>query len=114
MRCNDIHFSFCRYSLTQDFMHNATTYGKIIISETFVPDRAKTILPLPSQPDGNIQYYTHKGIVYKAYGHSQSAMSMASNEMKAWRSILRSGVPGLHVPFMIQIDFQGFRLIAQS
>ncbi len=35
------------FSLTQDLIHNALTYGKIIISETFIPNRSKVIYSLP-------------------------------------------------------------------
>jgi hypothetical protein len=34
-------------TVAQDFLFSAKTYGKIIISERFLPDDKKTIKPLP-------------------------------------------------------------------
>jgi len=36
-------------SISHDFLHNCLTYGKIIISEAFVPNKNKTLQPLPIQ-----------------------------------------------------------------
>lgn len=111
------------FGLTQDFLHNAITYGKIIISETFIPTRSKTIPPIPANNSGEECYevYIHKGILYKLYldtqknfGSTHHAMKVASNEMKGWRSLYKCNITGLYFPFSIQIDFQGFRLLAQS
>lgn len=111
------------FGLTQDFLHNAVTYGKIIISETFIPTRSKTIPPVSSNNSGDECYevYIHKGILYKLYldtqknfGSTHHAMKVASNEMKGLRSLLKCSIAGLYFPFSIQIDFQGFRLLAQS
>lgn len=111
------------FGLTQDFLHNAVTYGKIIISETFIPTRSKTIPPISNNNSGDECYevYIHKGILYKLYldaqknfGSTHHAMKVASNEMKGLRSLFKCGIAGLYFPFSIQIDFQGFRLLAQS
>jgi hypothetical protein len=40
-------------SISQDFIHNSLTYGKIIISETFIPNKNKTLQPLPNQVKEN-------------------------------------------------------------
>jgi len=50
----------------------------------------------------------------KPYANLHQAMALASNEMRVWRSILQCQVPGLSLPFMVQIDSQGFRLLAIS
>jgi hypothetical protein len=53
-------------TVSQDFLFSAKTYGKIIISERFLPDDKKTIKPQPEVGGkiGGIKY-VHAGIFYK-------------------------------------------------
>ncbi|KAL6074899.1 Rab GTPase domain containing protein [Balamuthia mandrillaris] len=121
-------------ALAQDFIHNATTYGKIIISETFVNSKHKTIKPLSCGGEDSsleaaklqsanlgFERYRHKGILYtlfmdsqKTYGSNQNAMKMGSHEILGCKSFVNCKVPALHFPFLVQIDFQGFRIVAHS
>lgn len=117
--------------IANNFDENAILYAKIIISEIFVPDKFKTIKP--ARAFGGIaggQKYIHNGILFKfatdwrgLYGSDQVAMKAAGHEMtglltviEAYQSVLLDTKlrSWLSFPLLTLIDYQGFRLIAQS
>eukprot|EP01132_Coremiostelium_polycephalum_P005864 gene5864-7293_t len=108
-------------SLEHDFVYAAETYGRIIISEHFLPDEIKTIKPVSvGGIAGGHKYIVH-GIMFKfaveiygLYGSDENAMKTAAHELNGCTSFLNCGIKGLHVPLMAFIDYRGFRLMAMS
>lgn len=110
-------------TVSQDFVQTAIMYGKIIISEVFLPDENKTIKPTKSI-GGNAggEKYLFNGILFKfaidwkdIYSSDMYAMKAASHEMKGLEQFLElEKISMIRVPLMTIIDYLGFRLIALS
>lgn len=110
-------------TVSQDFVQTAIMYGKLIISEVFLPDENKTIKPTKSI-GGNAggEKYLFNGILFKfaidwkdIYSSDMYAMKAASHEMKGLEQFLElENLSSIHVPLMTIIDYLGFRLIALS
>jgi hypothetical protein len=107
-------------TVSQDFLFSAKTYGKIIISERFLPDDKKTIKPIPEVGGkiGGIKY-VHQGVFYKfalpdgsIVTTVEEAAKVAGHELRGCMSYYNCAVPGLAVPLMCLVDYRGFRLIA--
>jgi len=110
-------------SLEQDFVYAAETYGRIIISEHFLPHDNRTIKPVSVGGIAGGEKYIVQGILFKfavenetfgLYGNDENAMKTASHEINGCTSFLNCGIKGLHVPLMAYIDYRGFRLMAMS
>eukprot|EP01130_Rhizamoeba_saxonica_P008963 TRINITY_DN3633_c0_g2_i1.p1 TRINITY_DN3633_c0_g2~~TRINITY_DN3633_c0_g2_i1.p1 ORF type:complete len:1291 (+),score=227.82 TRINITY_DN3633_c0_g2_i1:61-3933(+) len=123
-------FNQLRY-LAQDFLYVATLAAKIIISELFMEDHKKTILPINIGGFAGGEKYIYRNILFKfaldmelkentgwMYGNDQvddsAAMKVAKHELKGlvYYSSLR--IPDLHFPLMVLIDYKGHRIIAES
>jgi len=125
--------------LARDFVYCSKTYGKIIISEYYLPAGEKTIKPFNAGGLAGGTKYLCSSIFFKfaldgpipkkkpedpdepvrwMYGGSkpndQAAMKAARNDMLGLLSYYNSDVKGLHYPLMSLIDYRGFRLIAMS
>lgn len=129
--------------LARDFVYCSKTYGKIIISEYYLPDKQMTIKPLRSPDAGQAggRKYLCSRIFFKfaldtrllttdengnktmsdkwMYGGSSgpddyAAMKAAKNEILGLLSFYNTNTKGLHYPLMSVIDYRGFRLIALS
>lgn len=107
--------------LAQDFVDAATAYGKIIISEHFLPNEKKTIQPqsLPGIIGGE-KFVVHN-ILFKfavdhknIYGSDFSAAKAAGNELRGLMCYFNCGIPDINVPLMALVDYRGFRLTAMS
>jgi hypothetical protein len=107
--------------LAQDFVDAATSYGKIIISEHFLPHEKKTIQPqmLPGIIGGE-KFVVHN-ILFKfavdhknIYGSDFSAAKAAGNELRGLMCYFNTSIPDLNVPLMALVDYRGFRLTAMS
>lgn len=107
--------------LAQDFVEAATAYGKIIISEHFLPPEKKTIQPqsLPGIIGGE-KFVVHN-ILFKfaidhknIYGSDFSAAKAAGNELRGLMCYFNSSISEIHVPLMALVDYRGFRLIAMA
>eukprot|EP01127_Copromyxa_protea_P008634 TRINITY_DN1984_c0_g1_i2.p1 TRINITY_DN1984_c0_g1~~TRINITY_DN1984_c0_g1_i2.p1 ORF type:complete len:1938 (+),score=281.60 TRINITY_DN1984_c0_g1_i2:553-5814(+) len=117
-------------ALASDFVTVAETYGRIIISEYFVPDSRKSISPAGVGGIAGGRKYACQGILFKfsldmeltpgswMYGGRQcldeKAMKAACNEKKGLMSYWHTDTEGLHYPLMCLIHFRGFVLIAVS
>ncbi|KYQ92909.1 hypothetical protein DLAC_05501 [Tieghemostelium lacteum] len=110
-------------SLEHDFVYAAETYGRIIISEHFLPHNVRTIKPVTVGGIAGGEKYIVQGILFKfavenetfgLYGNDENAMKTAAHELNGCTSFLNVGVKGLHVPLMAYIDYRGFRLVAMS
>jgi hypothetical protein len=108
--------------LAQDFVDAATSYGKIIISEHFLPNEKKTIQPQSSLPGiiGGEKFVVHN-ILFKfavdhknIYGSDFSAAKAAGNELRGLMCYFNTGIPDINVPLMALVDYRGFRLTAMS
>eukprot|EP01116_Phalansterium_solitarium_P022569 TRINITY_DN7502_c0_g1_i1.p1 TRINITY_DN7502_c0_g1~~TRINITY_DN7502_c0_g1_i1.p1 ORF type:complete len:1638 (+),score=449.85 TRINITY_DN7502_c0_g1_i1:121-5034(+) len=110
-------------NLTQDFQHTVVQYGKIIISERYLPVSQKTIQPVPiGGIAGGDKYLVHS-ILFKfavdsrgLYGGNDSlAAKVASNELRSiisWYNM--PAETDICVPMACILDYKGFRLIAMS
>ena len=107
--------------LKSDFVSSSKTYGRIIISERYVPLDKKTIKPVSSI--GGVaggEKYIVNNILFKfavdngLYGSEYAAMKVAGHELKGLNAYLDCHHPDLCVPLMALIDYMGFRLIAMT
>ncbi|KAL6070346.1 Clu domain-containing protein [Balamuthia mandrillaris] len=109
-------------SLAHDFETTAKRYGKLIIAETFLGDKEKTIRPSSSiggQAGG--QKFLYHGILFKyaldwqnIYGGDDNAMKAAGHELKGLINMYSVRAKGVCFPLMALVDYRGFRLIALS
>lgn len=108
-------------SLVEDFLNKAQHYGKIIISEVFVPAKEKTIKPVSVGGVIGGEKFIVANILFKFAidmgvfeGDHSSAAKVAGLELQGLRAYYGTHTPGLHFPLMAMIDKKGFRLIASS
>jgi hypothetical protein len=108
-------------NLEHDFVYAAETYGRIIISESFLPIQMRTISPVDVGGIAGGQKFIVQGILFKfaidtsgLYGGDHHAMKAASHELKGLMNYFHCGIKELHVPLMALIDYRGFRLMAIS
>jgi len=108
--------------LSQDFIHAAATYGKIIISEVYLPNKKKTIKPVTIGGQAGGDKYVINNILYKFaldshnlfQGSDYAAAKVAGAELKGLISYFSLEDPDLCLPLMALVDYRGFRLIAMS
>jgi len=108
-------------NLMNDFIMIASTYGKIIISEGYLPDHLKTVRPQElGGIAGGSKYICHN-ILFKFavdtddfYESDYAAACVAGHELKGLIHLFKCEVPDLCLPLMALVDYRGFRLIAMS
>lgn len=116
--------------LAHDFVYAATTYAKIIISESCLPDHEKTIKPIDLGGVAGGQKFVCQNILFKfaldmeivdglwMYGGNvpsdENAMRAAAHELKGLCHYYSTHVPGLRYPLLAYIDYKGYRMIAIS
>jgi len=108
--------------LAQDFLYSATAYGKIIISEVYLPDSKKTIKPANVGGVAGGSKYIAQDILFKfaldtegLYGYNDSAAAtVAGHELKGLQAYFNCAIRDLSLPLMALVDYRGFRLIAIS
>ncbi|KAH3757849.1 Histidine kinase A [Pelomyxa schiedti] len=83
--------------LAHDFVYAARSYGKIIISEKFLPFKQKTITPASV---GGVA----GGTKYKA--------KAAAHDLTGTTAMFNTAVPGLHFPIMVRISYLGWTITA--
>eukprot|EP01125_Pyxidicula_operculata_P007329 TRINITY_DN2496_c0_g1_i1.p1 TRINITY_DN2496_c0_g1~~TRINITY_DN2496_c0_g1_i1.p1 ORF type:complete len:2166 (+),score=385.55 TRINITY_DN2496_c0_g1_i1:51-6548(+) len=115
-------------NLYSTFVHFAELFGKIIISEAYLPDEMKTLKPLQMGGVAGGEKYIVQGILFKfaldvklsntkwVYGgddpNDEKAMKSACNELKGLESFASCGVHGLYFPLFALIYYRGFVLVA--
>lgn len=108
--------------LNEDFIHAAKVYGKIIISEVFLPDSAKTIRPKSLGGIAGGDKYLVQDILFKFAvdghglygGDNLRAAKVAGHELKGLLSYMGCDLPDVNFPLMALLDYRGFRLVAMS
>ena len=108
-------------NLSQDFIYSSTSYGRIIISEAFLPNNEKTIKPSNVGGVAGGEKYVVGNILFKfamdshsLLGSDYAAAKVAGHELKGLMSVFSCQVPGISCPLMCLLDYRGFRLIAMS
>jgi len=109
--------------LYHNFIDTATLYGKIIISERYLPIEQKTIKPSSELGGiaGGEKYIVHN-IIFKfctdhvgLFGSDHNSQKLASHELKGLIHSFNHGSRiGLCFPMMTAIDYKGFKVIAMS
>eukprot|EP00471_Norrisiella_sphaerica_P001627 CAMPEP_0184483924 /NCGR_PEP_ID=MMETSP0113_2-20130426/5603_1 /TAXON_ID=91329 /ORGANISM="Norrisiella sphaerica, Strain BC52" /LENGTH=2464 /DNA_ID=CAMNT_0026864607 /DNA_START=62 /DNA_END=7456 /DNA_ORIENTATION=+ len=109
--------------LAKDFVHTATTIGKIIIQERHLPLSLKTIEPKQMGGQAGGQKFISHNIMWKFavdshhgfFGSDEFAAKACSHELLGLSNIYQFGSDtGVHVPLCCLIDYLGYRLIAMS
>mmetsp|Transcript_6269 Transcript_6269/g.8328 ORF Transcript_6269/g.8328 Transcript_6269/m.8328 type:complete len:1027 (+) Transcript_6269:734-3814(+) len=110
-------------NLAQDFYWNARNYGKIIISEHFLPSDRKTIKPADdfSEGAGGTKYVIHN-IIFKfatagrhgLYSDDAHAAKVTAHELKGLTCYFNCNIQDLCFPMMVLVDYRGFRVSAVS
>jgi len=108
-------------ALTQDFVYASQTYGKVIISERYLPNHEKTIPPIDiGGLAGGDKFIVH-GILFKFaidkenfYGSDYASMCVGGHELKGLINVFNCHIPHLSLPLMALVDYRGFRVIAMS
>lgn len=119
--------------LAHDFQHAAEVYGRIIISERYLPVEDKTIKPLDIGGVAGGDKYVVMGILFKfaldkelvrkkwMYGdripNDSLAMKAADHELRSLARILASETTAqqsVSAPLMSIVNYRGFRIIAVS
>ena len=105
--------------LSQDFVHCARTYGKIIISEKF--SSQKTIQPLNLGGIAGGEKYIVHNILFKfavdnhgLLGSNYAAAKVAGNELKGLLCYFNCHLLDVRLPLMALVDYLGFRIVAIS
>jgi len=106
------------FACSQDFLSVVTHYGKIIISEYYLPNSNKTIKPVEWKGiAGGVKYVVHN-VVFKfavdsrnLYGSDYAAAKVAGHELKGAMAYYNLGLD-FCVPLMALLDHRGFRLFA--
>ncbi|KAL6056200.1 Clu domain-containing protein [Balamuthia mandrillaris] len=108
-------------SLAHDFVASATSYGKIIIAEVYLPPHQKTIQPILGSGVAGGEKYLVQDIYFKfalnhkgLYDGTEEAAKVAANELLAMGYLFNLGLEELHYPMMVLVDYRGFRLQAMS
>ena len=110
--------------LANDFYHCSLTYGKLIISEVYVPIHKKTIKP-QKYISGILggEKYLIKNILFKfataeskhgLFNSTTVAAKVAGHDLKGLMLYFNLGIDLLHFPLMVLVDYLGFRLQALS
>lgn len=109
--------------LSDQFAERAKNIGKKIIEELYLPPSEKTILPVTGYVGGIAggEKYIEDGIFFKfaldnkgIYGGDEYAIKSGGHEFLGFLELINCRVQGLHFPFIVIIDYRGFRLIALS
>ena len=109
-------------NIAKDFLHVAQTYGKIIITERFVPVEQKTIKPIDIGGKAGGVKYIVSGILFKFAiddqnlfrGSDAAAHKVAGHELRGLMCYFNNCPEDICFPLMALLDYKGFRLICMS
>ena len=108
--------------LSDDFVYAARTFGRIIISEVFLPHNKKTISPTTIGGIVGGEKYVVHGILFKfafdndrIFGGSDAAAAKVSDqELKGMMSFFALELPSLFFPMVALVKHHGYTLVAMS
>jgi hypothetical protein len=108
--------------LSDDFVHAARTFGKIIISEVFLPVGKKTIRPRTiGGIVGGEKYIVHNILFKFAFDHEKlfggndgAAAKVSDQEMKGLMTFFSLDLPSLFFPMMALVRYRGFTVVAMT
>ena len=108
--------------LSDDFVHAARTFGKIIITEAFLPVEKKTIKPRTiGGIVGGEKYIVHSILFKFAFdndkvfaGDDGAAAKVSDRELKGLMTFFSLDLPGLFFPMMALVRYRGFTLVAMT
>lgn len=113
--CHDL------YQLSLDFIATAQDIGRTIIEEVSIPAPTKTIKPANVGGIAGGEKYVVKGIFFKfaidafgVYGGDEFAQKAAGHELAGLKAYYNCTIDGLNTPFMLLMDYRGYRLIATT
>jgi hypothetical protein len=121
-------------NLAHDFTHAASVYGRIIISERFLPVTHKTIKPLMLGGTAGGLKYICGGVMFKfcvdmrlsngaldvrrcrgvGRARLQELAVTSSSRSSTLLSLSPKDTTRVHFPMMAVVDYRGFRLLAES
>ena len=109
------------YALSANFIQNAESIGRVIIEEVSIPGSSKTIKPVNVGGVAGGEKYVKKGIFFKfaidafgVYGGDEYAQKAAGHELGGLKAYYNCRIEGLNTPFMLLMDYRGYRLIATT
>lgn len=109
--------------LYQNFIDTATLYGKILISERYLPEECRTFKSCNIGGIAGGEKFLVQNILFKICtdhygvfgGDEYYAHKLASHELKGLINIYNYGSKlGLYVPMMCVLMYKGFHMIAMS
>jgi hypothetical protein len=108
--------------LSDDFVHAARTFGRIIISEVFLPVKQKTIRPKTiGGIVGGEKYIVHNILFKFAFdldsifgGNDAAAAKVSEQELKGLMTFYSLDIPKLYFPMMAIVRYRGFTLVAMT
>lgn len=109
--------------LYQNFIDTATMYGKILISERYLPEECRTFKSCNIGGIAGGEKFLVQNILFKICtdhygvfgGDEYYAHKLASHELKGLINIFNYGSKfGIHVPMMCVLMYKGFHMIAMS
>jgi len=103
------------------FIYAATAFGKIIISEYYLPYKQKTIKPCALGGLMGGQKYIVHNILFKfavdnrgLFGSDYAAAKVAGNELRGLISYFKCHIDDLNVPLMALVDYRGIAIWASQ
>lgn len=115
LSCRDL------YSLSEEFIAIAQEIGRTIIEEVSIPAPAKSIKPVNVGGVAGGEKYVERGIFFKfaidafgVYGGDEFAQKAAGHELAGLKAYYNCKIEGLNTPFMLLMDYRGYRLIATT
>ncbi|KAL6054057.1 Clu domain-containing protein [Balamuthia mandrillaris] len=111
-------------TLSRDFIIAAKEYGKIIITERFLPVSQKTIKPTNHKGLGGDKFLVNniyfkfaidrKGLFGGERAGDECAAKVAAHELKSLIHVMNVWVPAVYFPMMVLVEYRGFTLIAMT
>jgi len=109
--------------LYQNFIDTSTLYGKILISEKYLPESCRTFKACDMGGIAGGEKFLVQNILFKIctdhfgifHGNEYYAHKLGSHELKGLINIYNNGSKlGLYVPMMCVLMYKGFHMIAMS
>lgn len=108
--------------LAEDFQYTVQTYGRIIISEVYLPPEEKTVKTTKVGGIAGGDKYLVGNVLFKFAvdssnifgGDDAMAIKVAGHELKGVSAAFNAWLPDFSVPLLSLVDYRGFRLIGMT